>query len=78
MANSSDLYKKYKRLFILFGWLTYVTVSSSVVSDASLPCEVVKGASAEQNVHVPGLVVVADPFLGHSPECFPVWIISDS
>jgi hypothetical protein len=55
-----------------------VAVSSSVVTNAHVPPEVVESASGQNNVSVVGLLVSADPCSDHSPECLKGWVGTDS
>ena len=67
-----------KILFESIKTSTYLWVLGSVVANEGLPPEVVETASAEKNVGVVGLVVVADPCSDHSPHGFPGWISTES
>ena len=58
--------------------ITYLVVSSSIVSDQSILPECVDSESAKDNVSIPGLMVMANPSSDESPEGFHSWISSDS
>jgi hypothetical protein len=55
-----------------------VVIASAVVADASVPPELVDCKSAENNVRVVDLVIVADPGADEAPSSFNSWISAKS
>ena len=66
-------------LFFLDGELERsVVIASSVITNASVPPEVVHTHGAKDDIGVVQLVVVADPGSDHSPKSFVGWVGSES
>ena len=53
-------------------------VDLSVVTDKSVPPEVVDTHAAKNNVSIVSLMVMADPGSNESPECLDGWISTES
>ena len=58
--------------------ITYVVVSSSVVSNAHVPPEVVEADGGKDNVGIVDLMVLGNPGSNESPHGFPGGVSSDS
>ena len=57
---------------------TYLIVPVSVETDKSGGPEGVDSHGAEEDIGVPGLVVVGNPSSNESPEGFDPWVLSNS
>jgi len=55
-----------------------VVVTSAVVANASVPPELVDGESAENNVRVVQLVIVANPAADEAPSGFNGWVSTEA
>lgn len=55
-----------------------MVVTSTVETDASVPPELIDCKSAENNIGVVNLVIVADPCADEAPGGFDSWISAES